>query len=105
MSFIEIPGFVPRMQKNENTTTRKETAVSGNDAVRTEETDADTMTAGKADADTAVEEADIAVEDMESLTLAEDTLTYIAVTNTCIAFGVFLLVGLILVKIAWGRFK
>ena len=45
------------------------------------------------------------IEDMESLTLAEDTLTYIAVTDTCIAFGIFFLIGLILAKTTWGRFK
>lgn len=45
--------------------------------------------------------------DTESLELSEvmPLLDYIGVTNTCIAFGIFFLVGLLLAKITWGRLK
>lgn len=71
--------------------------VSGNNVAPVDGAGADTVSVDELDTDM--------TEDMESLTLSEDTLSYIAATNTCIAFGVFLLVGLILAKMAWGRFN
>lgn len=41
----------------------------------------------------------------ESLILSTEAFDHIAVTDTCIAFGVFFLVGLLLARMTWGRLR
>lgn len=58
--------------------------VSGSDIIM-DEVDTDTITV------------------LENVVLSDDTLSYIAETDVCIAFGIFFLIGLLLARMTWGR--
>lgn len=87
----------------------RNTTTSGNNTAPVDRTDSGSFPMDQTDTDTvSVDEADIdLMEGMESMVLSEDTypLDYLAATDTCLAFGVFFLAGLLLARMAWGHLK
>lgn len=69
----------------------------------------DTDTEAKETAETSTDEEETDGNTLgEGLVLSDEltcSVDHIAATNTCLSFGVFFLIGLLLARMAWGRLK